>query len=116
MSAIGAYFDNLRAVLDAAEQTQTEALEQVIDDLKEELRTRHIIRMQKRECSASAGFVWSDLLTNLERVADHCSNISLSVLDLQKRNMKSHENQHHVVDSDADFTAQYNAYSQKYHV
>ena len=101
---------------DAAAARQTEALEQVIDDLKEELRTRHIIRMQKRECSASAGFVWSDLLTNLERVADHCSNISLSVLDLQKRNMKSHENQHHVVDSDADFTAQYNAYSQKYHV
>ena len=101
---------------DATAARQTEALEQVIDDLKEELRTRHIIRMQKRECSASAGFVWSDLLTNLERVADHCSNISLSVLDLQKRNMKSHENQHHVVDSDADFTAQYNAYSQKYHV
>ena len=101
---------------DAAAARQTEALEQVIDDLKEELRTRHIIRMQKRECSASAGFVWSDLLTNLERVADHCSNISLSVLDLQKRNMKSHENQHHVVDSDEDFTAQYNAYSQKYHV
>ncbi|MBQ3334318.1 MAG: Na/Pi cotransporter family protein [Eubacteriaceae bacterium] len=101
---------------DAAAARQTEALEQVIDDLKEELRTRHIIRMQKRECSASAGFVWSDLLTNLERVADHCSNISLSVLDLQKRNMKSHENQHHVVDFDADFTAQYNAYSQKYHV
>ena len=101
---------------DAAAARQTEALEQVIDDLKEELRTRHIIRMQKRECSASAGFVWSDLLTNLERVADHCSNISLSVLDLQKRNMKSHENQHHVVDSDADFTKRYEAYSQKYHV
>ena len=101
---------------DAAAARQTEALEQVIDDLKEELRTRHIIRMQKRECTASAGFVWSDLLTKLERVADHCSNISLSVLDLQKRNMKSHENQHHVVDSDADFTKRYEAYSQKYHV
>ena len=51
---------------------KTEPLEQIVDELKETLRTRHILRLQKGECSVDAGFVWSDLLTNLERVADHC--------------------------------------------
>ena len=60
---------------------KTEPLEQIVDELKETLRTRHILRLQKGECSVDAGFVWSDLLTNLERVADHCSNISGCVLD-----------------------------------
>ena len=50
---------------------KTEPLEQIVDELKETLRTRHILRLQKGECSVDAGFVWSDLLTNLERVADH---------------------------------------------
>ena len=59
---------------------KTEPLEQIIDELKETLRTRHILRLQKGECSVDAGIVWSDFLTNLERVADHCSNISGCVL------------------------------------
>ena len=71
----------------------TEPLEQVIDKLKEDLRTRHFIRLQNRECSVAAGFIWSDLLTNLERVSDHCSNISGCVLDSAGRNMNMHENQ-----------------------
>ena len=66
---------------------KTEPLEQVIDKLKEDLRTRHFIRLQNRECSVAAGFVWSDLLTNLERVSDHCSSISGCVLDTAGRNM-----------------------------
>ncbi|MBQ5521251.1 MAG: Na/Pi cotransporter family protein, partial [Oscillospiraceae bacterium] len=60
---------------------KTEPLEEVIDMLKEDLRTRHFLRLQRGECSVAAGFVWSDLLTNLERVSDHCSNISGCVLD-----------------------------------
>ncbi len=51
-------------------------LEAHIDELKETLRTRHIKRLQKGECTVDAGFIWSDLLTNLERVSDHCSNIA----------------------------------------
>lgn len=46
---------------------RTESLEQVVDELKESLRTKHILRLQKGECSVEAGFVWSDLLTNVER-------------------------------------------------
>lgn len=62
---------------------QVEPLEQVIDKLKDELRTNHIARLQRGECSLAAGFVLSDLLTNLERVADHCSNIAGCLLDMK---------------------------------
>ena len=72
---------------------KTEPLEQIVDELKETLRTRHILRLQKGECSVDAGFVWSDLLTNLERVADHCSNISGCVLDTAGHTMNIHQNQ-----------------------
>ena len=72
---------------------KTEPLEQVVDELKEALRTKHILRLQKGECSVDAGFVWSDLLTNLERVADHCSNISGCVLDTAMHTMNIHQNQ-----------------------
>ena len=66
--------------LDAA--YRVEPLEEVIDELKEQMRTRHILRMQQGMCSIEAGFVWSDLLTSLERVSDHCSNIAGAVIDL----------------------------------
>ena len=72
---------------------KTKPLEQVVDELKESLRTKHILRLQKGECSVEAGFVWSDLLTNLERVADHCSNISGCVLESVINTMNIHQNQ-----------------------
>ena len=68
-----------------------EPLEQVIDALKEEMRTRHILRLQRGECGVEAGFVWSDLLTDLERVADHCSNIAGCVIDTHRHNLNLHE-------------------------
>ena len=82
---------------------KTEPLEQIIDELKETLRTRHILRLQKGECSVDAGFVWSDLLTNLERVADHCSNISGCVLDTAGHTMNIHQNQRLLRNSGEDF-------------
>ena len=93
---------------------KTEPLEQVIDVLKEELRTRHILRLQKGDCSVAAGFVWSDLLTNLERVSDHCSNISGSVLDTIEHNMNIHENQRFFRDSDKDFFQLFAFFKRKY--
>ncbi|MCI7146769.1 MAG: Na/Pi cotransporter family protein, partial [Firmicutes bacterium] len=67
---------------DLESASKVESLEQVIDGLKEQMRTRHILRLQQGECSIDAGFVWSDLLTNLERTSDHCSNIAGCVLDM----------------------------------
>ena len=61
---------------------RVEPLEEVIDGLKEQMRTRHILRMQQGICTIEAGFVWSDLLTSLERASDHCSNIAGAVIEL----------------------------------
>lgn len=90
-----------------------EPLEQVVDDLKDEMRTRHILRMKKGECSIEAGFVWSDLLTNFERVSDHCSNVALCVLDTKKHTLSAHETQHERT-SRPDFAAAYEDFSKKY--
>ena len=78
------------------------------------MRTRHILRLQKGDCSVAAGFVWSDLLTNLERVSDHCSNISGSVLDTIEHNMNSHESQRFSRDSDKDFFQLFAYFKRKY--
>ena len=60
---------------------EVEPLEETIDQLIEEIRVRHIHRLQTGECTIQLGFVLSDLLTNLERVSDHCSNIAISVIE-----------------------------------
>ncbi len=106
--AVKAFADN-----DAQAAKSVEPLEQVVDDLKNQLRTRHILRMKKGECSIEAGFVWSDLLTNLERASDHCSNVALCVLDMKKHTLSVHETQHERVDI-PEFGEQYRRYSEKY--
>ncbi len=93
---------------------KTEPLEQVIDVMKEELRTRHILRLQKEKCTVAAGFVWSDLLTSLERVADHCSNISGCVLETTGLAMNIHENQRIFRSSGEDFKQEYRTFEHKY--
>ena len=70
---------------------RVEPLEQVIDDLKETMRNRHILRLQQGNCGMEEGFVWADLLTDLERVSDHCSNIAGTVLDVAGQNLNLHE-------------------------
>jgi len=92
----------------------TEPLEQVIDKLKENLRTKHIIRLQRGECSVAAGFVWSDLLSNLERTSDHCSNISGCVLDTLGKTMNIHENLRAFRDGNENFMQAYNSFEHKY--
>ena len=117
MSAAVGEVMNLAVKAFAENDTQAascvEPLEQVVDDLKDELRTRHILRMKKGECSIEAGFVWSDLLTNLERASDHCSNVALCVLDLKKHTLSAHETQHERKDV-PEFAEHYRRYSEKY--
>jgi phosphate:Na+ symporter len=93
---------------------KTEPLEEVIDTLKEDLRTRHFLRLQRGECSVAAGFVWSDLLSNLERVSDHCSNISGCVLDSAGSTMNIHENQRVLKNSDEEYKQEYIFFQHKY--
>jgi phosphate:Na+ symporter len=93
---------------------QVEPLEEVIDDLKEELRSRHILRLQAGNCTIETGFVWSDLLTGLERIGDHCANIANAVIDLSHHNRNIHENNHRLKQDNPDFAAQFAAYKAKY--
>jgi len=69
---------------------RVEPLEETIDYLTENIRLRHIRRLQTGECTVQLGFIHSDLLTNFERVSDHCSNIALSVLEAQDISMDRH--------------------------
>ena len=93
---------------------QVEPLEQVIDDLKEKLRLHHILRLQQGSCSIETGFVWSDLLTALERVGDHCSNIAGCVVDLAHHDMNTHEALRSARIENENFGEQYRAYAKKY--
>jgi phosphate:Na+ symporter len=69
---------------DLARASDVEPLEQVIDTLRDKIKLNHILRLQKSECSIEHGFVLSDLLTNFERVADHCSNIAGCVIEISQ--------------------------------
>lgn len=99
---------------DLAAAAQVEPLKQVIGALKEQMRTRHILRMQQGHCSIEAGFVWSDLLTDLERTADHCSNIAGCVLDAANHGLNLHETLRAMRADDPDFRRAYGTYAEKY--
>mgnify|MGYP003310508408 CR=1 FL=1 len=93
---------------------KVEPLEQVIDRMKELLRTRHIDRLRVGDCGIEAGFVWSDLITNMERVSDHCSNIAGCVMDTKEQNMNLHESLK-LLRSDSEFYREkYTEYTKKY--
>lgn len=90
-----------------------EPLEEVIDDLKDMMRSRHILRLQQGNCTIAAGFVWSDILTNLERTSDHCSNIGACVIDTAQNNLNLHESLREVRDEE-EYRSLYKEYSKKY--
>lgn len=91
-----------------------EPLEQVIDGLKEKLRNDHIKRLKNGECSIEAGFVWADLLTNLERTSDHCSNIAVCVIDVTENNMNMHQSLQSMKKGNSYFDKKFASYSEKY--
>ncbi len=106
--AVNAFLQN-----DVSLALRVEPLEEVVDNLKESLRSRHILRLQKGSCSIAAGFVWADLLTGLERISDHCSNIAECVIDMGDHNMNLHESLRNRA-GDPEFERQYEAYLEKY--
>lgn len=91
-----------------------EPLEQVVDDLKDKLKSRHIKRLQKGECTIELGFVLNDLLTNLERISDHCSNIAGLLIEISLGEMDIHKYLKHVKKDEASFKENYEIFSNKY--
>ena len=92
-----------------------EPLEQVIDDLRDDVKTNHIHRLKKSECTVEHGFVLSDILTNLERVSDHCSNIGGCLIEMAKNDtLDLHDYLHRVHLGGLEYKALFNEYKAKY--
>ena len=89
---------------------RVEPLEQVIDLLNKSIKSRHIDRLTSGECTIEQGFVLSDLLTNLERVSDHCSNLAVCQIEIAHNSMDTHEYLHDVQENQAEFVRLFDEY------
>ena len=97
--------------------TKVEPIEQVIDKLKDELKARHVERLQRGECTVQLGFVFSDILTNYERVSDHCSNVAVYTLQIDSPKLDAHKYLRNLKSSSAsNFTDEYNEIEKKYSI
>ncbi len=109
-NATVAFVDN-----DLALASKVEPLEQVIDRLRDKLKDAHVKRLTNGTCTIELGFVFSDLITNIERVSDHCSNIAIGVIEINRNGYDAHEYLHELKNSDdIQYNADYKAYKQKY--
>ncbi len=91
---------------------RVEPLEETVDILCDELKLRHINRLQNGTCTLNQGFIFNDLITNYERVSDHCSNLGVAVVELETKLDNAHEYMNRVKDS--QFTSYFNDYKEKY--
>ena len=109
-TAVGAFADN-----DIERAYRVEPLEELIDNLCDEMKMHHIDRLQKGICTLHHGFVFNDLLTNLERVSDHCSNIAVAMIELESDNFDAHEYINSLIEVRSHcFDEYYAEYSSKY--
>ena len=100
---------------DAALARRVEPLEEVIDELTDQMKARHVSRLQRGECTTLLGFVFQDMITDFERVADHCSNIAICVIQVQRSAYDAHTYLNTLMASDdAGFRTDYAAYQKKY--
>lgn len=94
---------------------KVEPLEQVIDDLAEELKSKHIARLKRNECTIEMGFILTDLLTNLERISDHCSNIAGCIIEMEHKDLDIHKYLKSIkTGENAEFASNYESYKEKY--
>lgn len=100
---------------DVAAARQVEPFEEAIDRIQKEMKKRHSKRLRKGKCSVEMGFVLSDITSNYERIADHCSNIAISVMQLQEDDTHAHEYVDTLVkDEGSDFDIRLQSYLRKY--
>lgn len=93
-----------------------EPLEQVVDELVREIKARHVLRLRSGECTIEMGFVLSDLLNNYERVADHCSNVAVALIEVAQDSFDTHEYLNRMKEGGADFLRRVEQFNAKYHL
>ena len=100
---------------DLALARRVEPLEQVVDELTREIRSRHVRRLKNGECTIELGFVLSDLLGNFERVADHSSNIAVEMIEMHENTLETHEYLKQIkADENSDYEVIHAGYATKY--
>ncbi len=100
---------------DAHLAAHVEPLEQVIDGLGSDIKARHIKRLKEGNCTIELGFILSDVLTNCERVSDHCSNIAVCIIQIRKEELNTHGYLNQVKHSiTGEFVDDFNKYAEKY--
>lgn len=110
--AVGAFVEN-----DPQRAARVEPLEEIIDGLCDEMKSHHVNRLQSGSCTLNQGFVFNDLLTNYERVADHCSNIAVAIIELESDSFDTHEYLNSVrAMKSSSFARYYEEYKQEYHL
>ncbi len=109
-NTINAYVHN-----DISLATRVEPLEQVIDKLTVEIKAKHIARLQRGECTIEMGFILSDVLTNYERISDHCSNIAVAMIEINNGVFDTHKYLNAIKNSDNKvFNESFDEYARKY--
>ncbi len=107
---IEAFIDN-----DTDKALKVDPLEEVIDDLCDEIKANHIERVGRQECTLELGFVFNDLLTDYERISDHCSNVAVDVLESEQEEFRSHEYHKSLAyRQNETFTNYFSEYKEKY--
>lgn len=91
-----------------------EPLKQTVDILKTRLRSHHVVRLQRGDCSIEAGFVWSDLLNNLGRAVDHCSNIAGCIIEMTGQKLQLHDYAKTAREGKDGYAEAYSMYEEKY--
>ena len=94
---------------------KVEPLEEVIDELCDKMKLRHVERLQRGQCTIAQGFVFNDLSTNFERVSDHCSNIAVAIIELEADDFDTHEYLGNLKEKQtADYQQHYDEYSKQF--
>ena len=94
----------------------TEPLEQVIDKLIDDMHKNHVDRLRKGQCTVEQGLSFNDLLTDLERISDHCSNISAAVIEIAHGSFQTHSYLNRFKNSSEEFEQIYSQYEHKYSI
>ena len=119
-SAVNEILDRTLNVLktgDLEAASRIEPLEQVIDSLRDEIKSRHIDRLRDGRCTIELGFILADLLTNYERVSDHCSNLAACLIKSNEQSYETHKFLSELRDpSNAEYRAQFNQFAATYKI